>query len=597
MDALRRAEAEKKAAAKNKSAENRIELDDKNTRQSAPEVVEEDEDLGATIKLDRLPLPMAARPVAKQAELAGDSQITAEDVSAAIEDSLNDLSIDFESTSPRMRSEEILASDSTTDDNQDVQGVVGGDPAADKDETYDFSIHAESHAGQDEQALALEPMHDADITSAEPVPEPITGTTNTLPSGVSGHSSKDSEQTLAASDVDPLLIITAGDSSLETSNGQTAVSANTVFEAGSPGISRRIILWTLSLGVALLALLTVTGLYYFQQAPTTRPLPSPIASMELEKARLNERQPPEDIASPQVAAPPEQVTAADKPPPSSEGELPSADSQPSQFANDVVLLGDGVENTDVANAAESTQPTAIETVNPSLVASDSQPPTQSPVPSNRDTPTINTQRMSIARSMRGVRSNEHVLAAYEAYQAGDLSSAKALYEKALAIRPQDVNALNGLGALALGESKTERAHQLYSRVLKLEPNNPTATAALFQIEGGVGSRVTESQLKMMLDNEGDPGLINFALGNLYSRNNRWNDAQLAFFEAVRHRPDNPDYLFNLAVSLDQIGQRKAAKDYYEKAVTAADETSAGFNAADAIARIQSINQSASASAP
>lgn len=596
MDALRRAEAEKKAAAKNKSAENRIELDDKNTRQSAPEIVEEDEDLGATIKLDRLPLPMAARPVAKQAELAGDSQITAEDVSAAIEDSLNDLSIDFESTSPRMRSEEILANDSTTGNNQDVQGVVGGDPAADKDETYDFSIHAESHAGQDEQALALEPMHDADITSAEPVPEPITGTTNTLPSGVSGHSSKDSEQTLAASDVDPLLIITAGDSSLETSNGQTAVSANTVFEAGSPGISRRIILWTLSLGVALLALLTVTGLYYFQQAPTTRPLPSPIASMELEKARLNE-QPAKNMASPQVATPPEQVIAADKALLSSEGDLPIADSQPSQFANDVVLPGDGVENTDVVNVAESTQPIAIEAAKPAAADSDSQPPTQSAASSYRDTPTINTQRMSIARSMRGVRSNENVLAAYEAYQAGDLSSAKALYEKALAIRPQDVNALNGLGALALGESKTERAHQLYSRVLKLEPNNPTATAALFQIEGGVGSRVTESQLKMMLDNEGDPGLINFALGNLYSRNNRWNDAQLAFFEAVRHRPDNPDYLFNLAVSLDQIGQRKAAKDYYEKAVTAADETSAGFNAADAIARIQSINQSASASAP
>ena len=136
-----------------------------------------------------------------------------------------------------------------------------------------------------------------------------------------------------------------------------------------------------------------------------------------------------------------------------------------------------------------------------------------------------------------------------------------------------------------------------SQVLKLEPNNPTATTALFQIEGGVGNRVTETQLKMMLDNDGDPGLINFALGNLYSRHSRWNDAQLAFFEAVRHRPNNPDYLFNLAVSLDQIGQRAAAKDYYQKAVTAADESNAGFNAADAIARIQSISQSASASAP
>ena len=405
------------------------------------------------------------------------------------------------------------------------------------------------------------------------------------------NSGQDAEPTLAAQDVDPLQISLSGESTLETSSGQTAVSANTVFEAGSPGISRRIILWTLTLGIALFALLAVTGLYYFQQAPTARNLPSPIASMELEKAILQEKQSEIPTTQADVGA----VLEA-----SENDEVPAQQTELSETApagNEVEDFG--IENSPAPDSYAAEQSTS-KTDLPSQAKSEaSANPVEKKLaaPTMSATPTVDTKRLSIARSMRSVHSNEQVLAAYEAYQAGDLQAAKALYGKALAIRPEDINALNGLAALALGESNTERAHQLYSRVLKLAPNNPTATAALFQIEGGVGNRVTETQLKMMLDNDGDPGLINFALGNLYSRHKRWNDAQLAFFEAVRHRPNNADYLFNLAVSLDQIGQRKAAIDYYQKAVTAADDSNAGFNAADAIARIQSIARSASPSAP
>jgi uncharacterized protein HemY len=58
--------------------------------------------------------------------------------------------------------------------------------------------------------------------------------------------------------------------------------------------------------------------------------------------------------------------------------------------------------------------------------------------------------------------------------------------------------------------------------------------------------------------------LNFALGNLYAQQGRWNDAQQAYFRAYAGDGDNPDYpLFNLAVSLEQLRQPKLALQYYQ----------------------------------
>ena len=48
---------------------------------------------------------------------------------------------------------------------------------------------------------------------------------------------------------------------------------------------------------------------------------------------------------------------------------------------------------------------------------------------------------------------------------------------------------------------------------------------------------------------------------------RWQraPAKQSFFEAYRHAPENGDYAFNLAVSLDHLGQPKSALDYYRVA--------------------------------
>ena len=583
MDALRRAEQEKKQAAKDKQTQQANDASGNGNNPDASPVSDAHEELGATVKLDRLPLPIAEK------------QKNAGETAEPVADPLNDLNVDFEKTSPRIKRELVEPPPGSDTDTYDFS-VDDTSAQNGEQENLDFSINAEYATEKFEAALSLEPLQDARQPSDDASnPQSADETQPPLASS----SVRVGESTVVAGS-DPLLALNASEQTLETSSGQTAVAANTVFEAGSSGISKRVILWTLALGIAVIGLLVVSGAYYFQQTPTMRPLPAPAVNIS-DPAQQDPAKLTAGIAPPTVAETIDPISPTAESLDAAPDELTSDEQESLQTQQGATLTEDLPATPDVTPSAASPEP-ATATLQgdpkPEDEVSTSDAPSVEPeaaLPAQTTSvPTVNTKRLSIARSLRAEKASDKVGQAYTAYQAGNLTAAKVLYEEALAIRGQDTNALNGLAALALHDGNKERAHELYSRVLKLDPNNGTAATAIFQIEGGVGNRVTESQLKLMLDEGGDPGTINFALGALYARHERWNDAQLAYFEAVRHRPNNPDYLFNLAVSLDQIGQRKAALDYYQKALTAADNASAGFDQSQVLSRIQVISaQSAS----
>jgi Flp pilus assembly protein TadD len=79
----------------------------------------------------------------------------------------------------------------------------------------------------------------------------------------------------------------------------------------------------------------------------------------------------------------------------------------------------------------------------------------------------------------------------------------------------------------------------------------------------------------------------YTLGNLYADQNRWSDAESAYFEAFRREPANGDYAFNLAVSLDQLHQREGALRDYEAALNLAGSGSR-FSRDQAQARIRQL---------
>jgi len=154
--------------------------------------------------------------------------------------------------------------------------------------------------------------------------------------------------------------------------------------------------------------------------------------------------------------------------------------------------------------------------------------------------------------------------AHAAYQSGQLDEAQRLYVQAAAVT-RSTDALLGLAAIATARNREQDAAQYYREILERDPRNATAQGALLDLTGGPDSQADESRLKTLIDRDPSPHL-NQTLANLYAEQQRWPEAQNAYFEAFRGAPGNADYAFNLAVSLDMLGQQAAALSYYEKAI-------------------------------
>lgn len=178
--------------------------------------------------------------------------------------------------------------------------------------------------------------------------------------------------------------------------------------------------------------------------------------------------------------------------------------------------------------------------------------------------------------------------AYQAFNSGDLGSAEANWKKALAKDPRNSDALHGMAAIALHNQKPAQAADHYLNALENDPKDALAIAGLLALKAPVDLLQSESRLKTLLAEQPNSPHLNFAIGNLFSRSARWADAQQAYFKAHTIDPANPDYLFNLAVSLDQLHQPRLAVQYYQQALSAAAGQPSGFDAAQVATRLKAL---------
>ncbi len=179
------------------------------------------------------------------------------------------------------------------------------------------------------------------------------------------------------------------------------------------------------------------------------------------------------------------------------------------------------------------------------------------------------------------------VAGYQAMMSRDLAAAQKDYGLLLGRDPQNREALLGLAAIAIKRGRTALAERYYTRVLEIDPEDPVATASLVNIRNPDDG---ESRLKTLLRNSPDSGALNFSLGNRYASQLLWADAQQAYFNAYGSEPGNPDFAFNLAVSLDHLNQGKLALEYYRRALKLSGAGFAGFDPAVAASRIQELEK-------
>jgi tetratricopeptide (TPR) repeat protein len=167
--------------------------------------------------------------------------------------------------------------------------------------------------------------------------------------------------------------------------------------------------------------------------------------------------------------------------------------------------------------------------------------------------------------------------AWEDWQAQRLDDAQRGYEEVLRSDPRNADALLGLAAIAAHQGQLERAQDFYQRVLQADPTDVTAQAALINLRGTADAGQSESRLQTLLAGQPDAAALHHALGNLYARQSRWSQAQEAYFQAYARDPDNADYLFNVAVSLDHLRQHRLAAQYYQMALRAAAKRPGAFD--------------------
>lgn len=184
--------------------------------------------------------------------------------------------------------------------------------------------------------------------------------------------------------------------------------------------------------------------------------------------------------------------------------------------------------------------------------------------------------------------NPAVARGYAAYIAGDMAGAKRAYEEALRSDPRSLDALNGMTAVALRAGRRDLAETYLARALEVDPRDAYALPVLAALKGRSDPQTAESRLRAMISSAPDTPAAHFSLGNLYAREGRWAEAQQAYFRAFSSEPDNPDYLFNLAVSLDHLRQPKLSLQYYQSALGAT--RPGAFDRDQVAARIRELQQ-------
>lgn len=175
--------------------------------------------------------------------------------------------------------------------------------------------------------------------------------------------------------------------------------------------------------------------------------------------------------------------------------------------------------------------------------------------------------------------------AYLAYRSGKFDQAHQLYREVNNLDSRNIDAILGLAAIAQRRGEDGLAAHYYAQALSLDPRNAVANAGMSALTTDDNR---ESRLKTLLNEQQDSSALHFALGNRYAEQARWAEAQQAYFNAYRLEPDNAELVFNLAISLDRLGQKKSAAQYYQRALQLDPQQNAGFDHKQISQRIEDL---------
>jgi protein O-GlcNAc transferase len=160
-----------------------------------------------------------------------------------------------------------------------------------------------------------------------------------------------------------------------------------------------------------------------------------------------------------------------------------------------------------------------------------------------------------------------VAAGLQRHQAGQFAEAEAIYRQVLAHNPNDSDALNLLGVLALQANRLDISLDLISRALAVDGSvaNYHTNRAIVLERMGRGDEAMQSHLQALRLQPNSPE-VHCNIGNLLHKQSRNDEAAAAFEMALRLRPDYAEVHYNLGNVRISQGRKKEAVAEYQAAV-------------------------------
>lgn len=168
-------------------------------------------------------------------------------------------------------------------------------------------------------------------------------------------------------------------------------------------------------------------------------------------------------------------------------------------------------------------------------------------------------------------------------QSADQVVARTEYENILTVQPNNTDALLGLAQIEIGEGNRESAQEIFRRLQQLNPQDPLSQAGLLEVGQATDPLSREAELKSLVQQHPDIAPLSFSLGNLFASQQRWNEAEGAYADAllVAQSSDaervHPDYAFNLAVALERLNEQGEAYTYYREALRLSEQSNPSFD--------------------
>ncbi len=393
----------------------------------------------------------------------------------------------------------------------------------------------------------------------------------------------------------------------------TPVAAKTVFSAGKQAKKKSSFKWSIFVVLALLAVGSFAIFYYFTITPVSRNLPSPLVARGIEFSGVEttpiiippvvkqaEVQPPsedtvieqvevntaEELAHKEIVQKAFEDEKSEKQALVAEFDKESIESAPEiELIDEKLEVNVPEEQTDkVISARETVERPAV--IEESMI-NKTEPEVAAPEPEKLP---LDSSLINISKSKKLNQENTTLAQAFKAYQAGSYDAAESLYQGVLKSEPDNRDAHLGLAAIAINNQNRKAAYSHYVHLLELNPLDTLAMSSLIALSNSPDPVKDESAIKLLIQRDDSISHLHFLLGNIYAKQKRWADAQQAFFDAYRLDSTNSDYMLNLAISLDQLGQYKTALDYYKSAIELPGNTASKLDTVSINRRILSLSK-------